>query len=220
MVERHFRGFAPENDKQEGSIPDDTLRAWWRTFQRHAPTLPAGERLIEYTLTVPILGYFLTGRFDLLVVAEGGKVHIFDWKTEAFPRSAEKLQMDLQTQLYLAMAVEGGQVLTSGRAVEPDNVKITYWYVNDPAKSVTLAYSEREHRQNWGQLEQRVALMIEQFAQDEGVWALTDNLEACQSCLYQLYCGRVMPASFPEAFEPEMVAEIEPDIFSSTNNPL
>jgi CRISPR/Cas system-associated exonuclease Cas4 (RecB family) len=211
MVERHFRGFSPEDAT---SFPDDTLRAWWHTFQRQAPVLPVGTKHIEYTLTVPILGYFLTGRFDLMVV-DGGNAHIFDWKTESFPRSAEKLQADLQTQLYLAMAVAGGKVLTDGVEIAPENVKISYWYVNNPAKSVTLSYNERQHRQNWENLEARVAAIAEQFEENESVWALTDNLETCQSCPYQLYCGRLMPAFPPQSFEPDMLAEIEPDIFTT-----
>ena len=53
---------------------DPHLRKWWAQFEKFAPTLPEGEKLIETTMTIPLTlptqtkrTYLLNGRFDLLM---------------------------------------------------------------------------------------------------------------------------------------------------------
>ena len=192
-VERYFRELSPPD-----SLPkDEQLQSWWQTFRREMPALPAGKQLVEYTLTVPVGHHFITGRFDLLVV-NGEQAQIFDWKTEIQPRSLTTLQGDLQTVLYLAMVVQGSAgIFPTGTPIQPDQLKLTYWYVTDPTKSVTISYSEAKHQHNWRWLQNVVADLDEQLEKDESVWELTDNLERCAKCLFQIYCGRQgkMPAT-------------------------
>lgn len=203
LLERHFLGLPVDPDP----AADERLAAWWRTFLAQGPAMPAGPRLTEYTLTVPIGRHFLTGRFDLVVLTEGG-AHIFDWKTEAHPRPEAVLRQDLQTLLYLAMVTEGAAALLPGGVINPDQVRITYWYTANPSASVTIGYSQQQHVANWRALTAQVAALEAQLASPEPIWPLTDNLAECAICSFQIYCGRQQAARVPA---PQAADDEEPE---------
>jgi hypothetical protein len=182
MLQRHFLGL-PETPPP-GDEPELVL--WWQRFQSQAPRLPAGRRLPEFNLTVPIGRHFLTGRFDLLIAGESD-LHIYDWKTGVRPRSLAALRDDLQTRVYLALAAEGAQALWNG--VSPEAIKLTYWYSSDPPMIRSLVYDAAWHAENWGFL-QELARQIEQQLGTGEALPLTDDLTQCQRCAYQAYCGR------------------------------
>ena len=201
LLERHFLGL---NEPEKADIPQ--LRQWWATFERHGPSLPAGTRLPEISLTVPVGRHLLTGRFDLLVLAEG-EAHIFDWKTEARPRPEWALRSDWQTILYLALLVEGGVALQN-RPILPDQVRLTYWFANDPAASVTIDYGPGQHQANWRQITDLIAQIDRQISNDQA-WPMTDDWAECGRCAFQLYCGRQIIA--PPAGEPTESDDPLPD---------
>jgi hypothetical protein len=182
MAQRHYLGLPVEN----GEIADAELRRLWDRFVDHKPILPPGRRFPELSMTVPIGRHFLTGRFDMLVFGEG-QAHIFDWKTDAKARPVSQLQEDLQTRLYLALAAEGSAALERPFAAE--QIGLTYWYVNDPASSVTLQYSRAQHDGNWTYL-QGLAGELDRQMTAGGEWPLTGDLGHCARCAYQLYCDR------------------------------
>ena len=196
LLERRFLGLPASPPLAEAA--DERLASWWRTFQTQGPSLPAGRQLAEYTLTVPIGRHFLTGRFDLLVLTAAG-AHIFDWKTEAHPRPEAVLRQDLQTLLYLAMVTEGAAALTPDGVINPDQVRITYWYAANPIASVTIGYSQQQHEANWRFLTSQVTALESQLASPDPVWPLTDNLAECAICPFQIYCGRQQAGRSPAA---------------------
>jgi len=212
MLHRHFLNLPVE----EPAGADPTLRRWWRTFHEQGPSLPSGERRPEETLTVPIDGHLLSGRFDLLILS-GERAHIFDWKTEARPRSATALRDDWQTVLYLALLVEGGQALRpGGRPLDPEKVALTYWFVQAPQATVTVPYSREAHAQNWQRLTDLVG-RIDVRLSEEGPWPLTDDWGECGRCAYRVFCGRqgAPPAARPSWEEEEDVAgdrALEPEL--------
>lgn len=185
MLHRHFLDLPVA----EPAGDDPALQRWWRIFREEAPSLPAGERRPEETLTVPIDGHRLSGRFDLLILS-GDRAHIFDWKTEARPRSATALRDDWQTVLYLALLVEGSRALRpGGPPLNPEKVDLTYWFVQAPQAAVTIPYGHDAHAENWQRLTDLVRL-IDHRLSEEGVWPLTDDWEECGRCAYQVFCGR------------------------------
>jgi hypothetical protein len=182
LAQRHYLGLPVESEE----IADAELQRLWDRFAGQKPTLPPGRRFPELNMTIPVDRHFLTGRFDLLVLEEA-QAHIYDWKTDAIARPASQLREDLQTRLYLALAAEGLAGLN--RTVAPEQIELTYWYVNDPAASVTIQYSRAQHDGNWSHL-QRLAAELDRQITDVGVWPLTDDLGHCAHCAYQVYCDR------------------------------
>ncbi|MCA9971530.1 MAG: PD-(D/E)XK nuclease family protein [Anaerolineales bacterium] len=228
LVQRHFLGLPVD----AAALPDAQLRRWWEAFLRYRPALPAGEPLVEISLTVPVGRHLLLGRFDLLIVGEQNGApfaHLFDWKTgRAQPPAA--LRDDWQTRLYLALLAEGGAALRPGSAtlrpgsatlrpgsatLRPEHINLTYWYASDPDTPRTIAYDAAWHARNWADIEAAVAQIDAELA--AGVWPLTDDLAQCRVCAYQVYCGRQAagaaapepdaepePPDLPLLFEPEL----------------
>lgn len=176
------------------TIEDRTVRDWWLTFVRSSPQLPHGRLLPELTLTTPVGGHLLHGRFDLLVIGEEEGAlfaHIFDWKTGR-PQEESTLRHDWQTRLYLALLAEGGQALRDegeSRSLSADHIAITYWYTTAADAPHVIRYNQAWHRQNWAELTAIVAEIEAQRAAG-GVWPLTEDWTLCRTCAYQALCGR------------------------------
>lgn len=203
LLHRHFLDLPITDEMIEG----ETVGRWWQTFKGQGPKLPEGRRFPELSLTVPIGGHLLTGRFDLLVLGDN-IAHIYDWKTDAKPRKKADLVDDLQTRLYLALAVEGSTALE--RPVDPEHLSLIYWYANDPEAAVTIGYSREAHAENWSRLRAVVQEIDEQLATN-AVLPLTDDWGACAQCAYQIYCGRqTATMSLDEWDMEEMTADLAP----------
>lgn len=184
MLQRYFLGL--EVDRE--GLGDEQLQAWWEAFLQEGPQLAAGERLVEVNLTVPVGGHLLTGRFDLLVLSDEG-IHIYDWKT-GVPQPEAALRQAWQTRLYLALAVEGSSALyAGGRALAAEQIRLTYWYAQAPADSVTFAYDAQAHTDNWAEIMALIG-QIDAALAEGGTWPLTADLQICARCLYQVLCGR------------------------------
>lgn len=184
MLQRYFLDL-PVGDQE---LRDSTLSQWWIRFKNQGPPLSQGRRLPEFSITIPLDPFLLTGRFDLILLQDQ-KLQIFDWKTDARPPSEFELRENLQTRLYLALAVEGSSVLDADFSA--DQVSLTYWYVQEPQATVTIAYSQKEHERNWANLNELAAEIEQQILNNEPQ-PLTDDLNQCQRCAYQVYCDRVM----------------------------
>ena len=180
LMERHFLNLpaGPE------TAVDVEIRRWRSLFLNSGLEIPEGEAHPERSLTIPVGKHFLNGRFDLLVL-HNNAAHIFDWKT-GHPRKEADLRQDWQTRLYLAMLAESGQAL--GQQLDPDQIAITYWYVNDPAAPRTIQYNRAWHAQNWTAIQAVVAQIDTAVAQD--AWPLTEDWIQCRRCAYQTYCDR------------------------------
>ncbi len=212
LLERHFLGLSIELN----GISDSVVRRWWLAFQGSNPVSslqsPASswQRLPELSLTIPVGGYLLNGRFDLLVIADQ-QAHIFDWKTGK-PQPERRLRHDWQTRLYLAMVAESSTAL--GADFAPEQITLTYWYVSEPDAPRTIQYDAAWHRQNWAEIEQLVTQI--EVATAEGMWPLTDDWEQCRPCAYRAHCGRQeveTAESAPDEDAEEVVSlQLEPNI--------
>lgn len=191
LLQRHFLNLPVQPE-------DETLRVWWNRFKNSQLRFSNGRFLPETSLTIPITPstptrkvYLLNGRFDLLCIARNGNApiaHVFDWKTGK-PQDVVTLRNDWQTRLYLAMLAEGSGALRlvgDGR-IPPENISLTYWYVDEPDAPRTIRYSAAHHQENWSALQ----VIVQQLdALDDAVWPLTDDLTRCRFCAYQIICGR------------------------------
>lgn len=182
LIHRFLLGFEVKPMPDE----DPKLALWLKRFQIWSDSLPAGNRLVELNLTVPIASHYLSGRLDLLVIGDD-EAHIFDWKTAIHPPNLETLWQDMQSRFYLALAAEGGEAVNLN--LEPANISLTYWYPHEPPIQVRLEYSQERHRENWGILRDLVA-GIEWLMDQEAPWPKTFNLDNCRRCPYQIICGR------------------------------
>jgi hypothetical protein len=191
LLERHFLGLTITS----ATIPDGQVRQWWQAFEAHSPVkeLPDNAHFLPETgLTVPLGSHLLYGRFDLLIMGKDENnqpfAHIFDWKSGR-PATLDELNGRWQTRLYLALLAEGGSAFwPQDVQLAPEQISLTYWYVQAPETPVTLSYSAAAHQANWTELQQIATQVDEAFAVD--TWPLTEDWSECRECAYQVYCGR------------------------------
>ncbi|GJM39746.1 MAG: hypothetical protein DHS20C20_00280 [Ardenticatenaceae bacterium] len=191
LLERHFLGLTISAD----TIENGRVRQWWQSFQSNNPVqnLPRNAQFLPETgLTVPLGNHLLYGRFDLLVIGEDEEkrpfAHLFDWKTGR-PIEAGTLKTRWQTRLYLALLAEGGSVFWPQNVpLAPEQIRLTYWFVQEADAPVTIGYSAAEHAANWSELQQMAIRLDEAF--DKNEWPLTEDWSHCRECGFQNYCGR------------------------------
>ncbi len=204
LLEQYFLGMAVAPDVDA----DADVQRWWSTFHANPPAVPGDNTYPEASLTVPLAGHFLFGRYDLLVLGDQS-AHIYDWKTERHPRKAYELREDWQTRLYLALLVEGAGAF--GRSYAPDQIALTYWFANAPEQSVTLRYHADWHQHNLAELTALVERIDRHMVAPNAVWPLTDDLSICAQCGYRAYCGRTVVAQPTSVSNLEMQIETDPD---------
>lgn len=218
LLHRHFLGLSPT----PADLEDVTLRRWWSAWQHSGLTLPAGQRLPELSLTVPVGQHLLHGRFDLLILGEEGEqpaAYLFDWKT-GHPRREVALRQDWQTRLYLAMLAEGSSALraqaqspwATSAMLRPEQITLTYWFIQAPTEPRTIRYHAAWHAQNWAEIQAVVAQIAAQTD-----WPLIEDGEECGHCAFAAYCGRpggkTAVSLADEASEAaELFTDLEPDL--------
>jgi PD-(D/E)XK nuclease superfamily len=174
------------------------LQRWFQQFQNSPPPLMAGQfRQSEYPCTFALEGFTLTAVFDLLI-QDGDRAQITDWKTYRRPLRAQTLQQHWQTRLYLFMAAE-----VLGYA--PDCISMVYWFAESTPQHSSLSqnwlsipYSESMHQQTQAALTQ-LLVPLRQWMQDftahqQSFPKVLLSAQKCwskaQCCPFVIHCNR------------------------------
>lgn len=165
---------------------DADLERWWRAA-RHFPwgALPAAVREAELPVVVPLGGWRLYARYDLLALDPGGQAVVVDWKTLEARPSARTLRERLQTRIYLYTLVAAGQVLTGGAPVSPLQASMFYWFTNYPDEPATVPYSPEEFSRDGEEL---LALATRIAGLPREDFARTEDRRLCARCNYRSLC--------------------------------
>lgn len=171
------------------TIQDDQLKGWWESFLAHGQSWTRGRRYPEIELHTSLEGYMLLAKMDLLVIGDDSTLTIMDWKTgtRVPPRSA--LQQRLQTRIYPFVLVEAGHTIRKGQPVQPDEIRMVYWFTEAPQKPEIFTYSRAQYdadREYLGGLIRQIA------AQD--MFPLTPDIHKCLFCRYRSLCRRGVEA--------------------------
>jgi CRISPR/Cas system-associated exonuclease Cas4 (RecB family) len=140
----------------------------------------------------------LIAKYDLLVVHEG-KAVIFDWKTYHKRPRDEWMAARFQTRVYRTLLVQAGAGLNGGKPFEPENVKMVYWYANNPDEPAQFSYNLAQYKRDWDDL---ISLINE--ITHHRVFPLTEDGKKCSFCPFRSYCNR--------GIEPGEDADMEDEI--------
>lgn len=169
-------------DALADTIDDDQVYGWWETFLQHGLTDVPEQRHPEITLSVPLAGYRLVAKYDLIAVGE--RAVIVDWKTALRLPKPETYAQRLQTIIYPYVLAKAGAYLNSGQPIAPDNITMRYWFTEFPDQPITFAYSAAKFAQDGAYLE-RLAADILSRGDSERDFPLTDDLWKCKYCTYR-----------------------------------
>lgn len=186
LVERHQLGLPPES--LTAGLEDSVLRSWWDAYLSFAAlhALP-GQRLPEFGLSGGLCGVRVVAVLDLVVVAPGSHVTVFDWKTYGHLPPRSWLASRMQTVLYPYLVAAVGPGLW-GEWLQPDLVSMIYWVPAVPDSPVVFQYSAEQHRQNGARLEGLAQAIL--GGEAEAVWTLTAETRLCAHCQFRSHCNR------------------------------
>jgi hypothetical protein len=195
----------------EGTIADEALMGWWRTFLHHPPPdLPQGTQSPEVVLTAPLAGYRLLAKIDLLAAEPGQRLVVVDWKTVHRPSPRSVLAQRLQTRTYRFLAVEAGAAFNDGRRPQADQVEMVYWFAQQGGATERFPYDAAQHAADRDYL---VDLISEIAAQTDATWQLTQNERHCRFCNYRSLCERGVTAGrFQDLDDDPELPELEIDL--------
>ncbi|MBX3063148.1 MAG: PD-(D/E)XK nuclease family protein [Anaerolineae bacterium] len=176
---------------------EPSMLLWWDAFLQHQPTLPGVERLPEVLTSAVMAGQRITAAFDLLTYASNGEVVIVDWKTSRHRPKREWLDRRWQTILYPLLLVETAEQLI-GLEVQPEQVKMLYWFANFPTEPKIFDYSTERYQQDKAKLEEILAQI---GSIDQEIWTLTEDRRKCRLCQYRSLCDRGREAGGVEELE-------------------
>lgn len=171
--------------------PNPQLNQWWENFLDHIPNLLTGEINVESVFSTNLKGQRLVAKYDLVMVDEDHEITIFDWKTSERQIRKEWLADRVQTHLYRYILVHAGEILTPGKMIKPEQVRMHYWFAPNPGAFVTFPYSETAYQKDQDFF---TGLISEILTTEEDQFFRTDDTRHCRYCVYRSHCDRGIEA--------------------------
>ena len=207
LVHQHTVGI-PEAALRE-TITDPELRVWWQAYLDTPPlNLPTEVRRSEVRLSVPLNGYRLMARYDLLAIAPGQRAVIVDWKTSK--RRAERglLANRWQTRVYRYVLVNAAEELNGQRELYPKQVELVYWFTNYPQQTECLPYDASQYAADQLAIQTAVTEIAgRDTVRDQEQWTLTNDLKRCRYCTYRTLCDQDLVEAPEPDWEPQEESE-------------
>jgi hypothetical protein len=147
-------------------------------------------------------------RFDLLAGKPGKCLVLVDWKTVLRPIPRSVLSRRLQTRVYRYLAVEAGAAFNGGRAPQPHQVEMVYWFAPSGGRTERFPYDAEQHAAGRESLQD---LIVEIAGHREATWPLTPDERHCRFCNYRSLCERDVKPGFLEDLEDDLEMS-EPEI--------
>jgi hypothetical protein len=188
------------------ALNSDDLERWWERFRaylaviRSAPPGPGWTLYPEISLTAPLGGTRLVGKYDVVAVHPQGRLCIYDWKTSRQRSKRQTLEKRLQTRLYPYLLTRAGAFLNAGVPIQPEQVEMVYWFAEHPDSPERFAYSSAAYQAD----EAYLTSLIETIRRlEEADFRLTDDVRQCAYCVYRSLCNRGIAAGDLAAFDAE-----------------
>jgi len=173
------------------------LSTWFDAYIRHRPAdLPKSFVEAERVLTIPLSGYRLAAKFDLITAEPDGRVVIIDWKTSRQRTEPGTLRRRMQTLVYPYVLVEASAGLPWG-PVQPEQVEMRYWFTAAPGQPVVFRYDRAQHEATHAQLQEVVASILAGHSEIDFPKVPDTELNRkrfCSFCIYRSRCNRGVAA--------------------------
>ena len=175
---------------------DEDMQQWMAAFAQAAPEIvyPSLDeqtfRDSEHYRTLQVENYLLTVVYDLLI-ADADHAQILDWKTYPKPPTKRQLQNNWQTRLYLYVLAETSEYL-------PENISMTYWFVQSEAKSkniknIKFNYTSLQHEQTIKKLNnllKKLTNYLTNYEKGKPFPQVQEGSKHCDYCQYAPRCQR------------------------------
>ena len=187
---------------------DEVLTRWWVNFINLTGLKGlSGLWRPEINLSAPLNGFRIMAKYDLVLTTEsiresedpkGPGFTIYDWKTSRKRPKHEWMEKKLQTRVYPYLLARAGAQLNNGQKIEPDQIKMVYWFTDFPDQPVRFQYSTNQFIEDEAYLH---GLIDEIQRLGEARARLTDDEYRCNYCPYRSLCSRGDKAGLLEDME-------------------
>ncbi|MBX3048619.1 MAG: PD-(D/E)XK nuclease family protein [Anaerolineales bacterium] len=165
------------------------VKGWWKTFIDRLPISKTGVSFPEVTLTTLITAdALLVARYDLIQQIDN-EFLIFDWKTSSNLPKRGTLLDKLQTKVYPFTLADSG-FFDGTIPISPENIKMTYWFVEYPDQPITVTYSKEQKEKDRKYLEEQILEISSLEIERIGDFHKTDNRKLCSYCEFSGLCER------------------------------
>lgn len=205
LIHQHVTGVSPTVLSR--TITDPRLRRWWDNYLKADILPPQHGCYPEIVLSTSLGDWRLVARYDLVAVnPRGDEALIVDWKTNRKRPRRTKLRDRLQTRVYPYVLAEGREEITERGALEPEGLRMIYWFANFASRPEEFAYDTQRHQDNEVYLLRLVGEIADQLATSQGGELLprTDERVHCATCRYRSLCRR--------GVEPGLLSDEEDDL--------
>jgi len=202
LVQQHQLGI--DEDNLTRMVTDEQLQAWWQNYLQHPPKNLPDQRHPEILLSGSLEQRRLIGKYDLIAIEPGQRAVIVDWKTSKHTPKRQWLQEKLQTRVYCYLLTKAGIHLNDGKALEPEQVSMMYWFANTPETPEIFQYDATQFADDEIYLSDLIRT-IERLEAES--FTLTDNERHCRFCAYRSLCDRGIAAGDLNDLEDDFLQE-------------
>ena len=200
LVYNYFLG-VPETDliRQGREDANPKMTEWLGNFLKSG--LFSGDETAypELSVNASLESFLVSGKFDLLLL-DGEKILIFDWKTSKRPPQSEWLRKRVQTQLYPLLARSLHQSRFPGAPIP--KIRFTYWEASFPEQSIQFDFEPSDLQRSQGFI---IQLASEITSKPLDSFDKTLHTERCAYCLFRTYCQRPETDSYNSELENELL---------------
>ncbi len=207
LVQQYLIGI-PEEYLTQTAASDSNREVitWWNDFLNYIPTHLSGKKYPETTLSTTLKEHRIIAKFDLLLISpETTSFTIFDWKTSKKLPRRSTLQDRVQTRLYLYLLTRSGYPSIPKAEIDPDLVRMIYWFANYPEKTFQIDYDLSAYENDQGYFS---GLIDEILKKPTDAFIKTSDVMKCRYCIYRSRCDRGTSAGDLAGFEE---LDLEPD---------
>ena len=197
LVQRYLIGIPVERlsaSMPPSNLGNDNLQRWWANFLQELDIQPVNDQFVEATLSAPLHNFRLLATYDLIrweIVTGGLEVWIYDWKTSLKKPPRQWLEGRLQSRVYPCLVTQAGQALFGEQRLQPESIKMIYWFAEQPREPEIFAYSAEKFQADHKYLLSLVDEIDGLAAED---YHLTGELAKCKYCTYRSLCDRGISA--------------------------
>jgi hypothetical protein len=218
IVRQYLIG-VPEDQISKTISGDEVIELWWNNFLKSIKDenlkiiLEMGrQNYEEITLSVPLDGYRLIAKYDLLIIQPKNELIILDWKTSQNHPKRKWLADRLQTHVYPYVLTGALSGFIGGNPVDPNQIEMIYWFTSQPDQPERFSYNKLNYQEDSGYLNNIVSTINQK---SDPIFPLTPDVRRCLFCTYRSLCDRgVKPGdlrSLEDYLEPESAEEVTID---------
>jgi len=185
IIQKYLIGI--ELNRLLGASVSPEIDQWLNAFHSFFTQLQFRTYFSELPLIMPFNNMFFRGVVDFAGLKSDNKLLIADWKTTFHPRRKDTILKSIQSILYPFMIFECRDTVFPGWKGKPEDLKMIYWFADQPEEVISLDYSQKIHKKN----SEILNMLVETIGQTEpGSFQKTDDTKKCIYCEYRSLCER------------------------------